>query len=118
MNMPNDQAQTPSAAAVASSDLLDELRAIISAHSPKAIYLGGSERAALQAEAEADGFVSPPTYGEPDIARLEFCGVPIYRVDSEHHIGFSSNDPSSATRPAGRVDCNRDAMAGFAAAHG
>ncbi|SRR6266481_4267306 len=28
------------------------------------------------------------------------------------------NDPSSATRPAGRVDCNRSAMAGFAAAHG
>ena len=28
------------------------------------------------------------------------------------------NDPSSATRPAGRVDCNNDAMAGFAAAHG
>ena len=28
------------------------------------------------------------------------------------------NDPSSATRPAGRVDCNREVMAGFAAAHG
>ena len=28
------------------------------------------------------------------------------------------NDPSSATRPTGRVDCNRDAHAGFAAAHG
>jgi ribosome-binding protein aMBF1 (putative translation factor) len=28
------------------------------------------------------------------------------------------NDPSSATRPAGRHDCNRSAMAGFAAAHG
>src|SRR2546426_3025250 len=28
------------------------------------------------------------------------------------------NDPSSATRPTGRVDCNSDAMAGFAAAHG
>ena len=28
------------------------------------------------------------------------------------------NDPSSATRPAGRHDCNRDAHAGFAAAHG
>ena len=29
-----------------------------------------------------------------------------------------SNDPSSATRPTGRLDCNSDAMAGFAAAHG
>ena len=28
------------------------------------------------------------------------------------------NDPSSATRPTGRTDCNRDAMAGFAAANG
>jgi hypothetical protein len=28
------------------------------------------------------------------------------------------NDPSSATRTGGRVDCNSDAMAGFAAAHG
>ena len=28
------------------------------------------------------------------------------------------NDPSSATLPAGRHDCNSDAMAGFAAAHG
>jgi hypothetical protein len=30
----------------------------------------------------------------------------------------SPNDPSSATRPTGRHDCNSDAMAGFAAAHG
>ena len=29
-----------------------------------------------------------------------------------------ANDPSSATRPASAFDCNRDAMAGFAAAHG
>ena len=28
------------------------------------------------------------------------------------------NDPSSATRRTGRNDCNRDAHAGFAAAHG
>ena len=31
---------------------------------------------------------------------------------------YSPNDPSSATRPAGRHDRNSDAMAGFAAAHG
>src|SRR6266850_6715223 len=29
---------------------------------------------------------------------------------------FPPNDPSSATRPTRRVDCNLDAMAGFAAA--
>ena len=34
------------------------------------------------------------------------------------HIAMTPNDPSSATRPTGRNDCNRDAMAGFAAAHG
>ena len=28
------------------------------------------------------------------------------------------NDPSSATRPASGHDCNREVMAGFAAAHG
>lgn len=28
------------------------------------------------------------------------------------------NGSSSATRPAGRMDCNQSAMAGFAAAHG
>ncbi len=32
-------------------------------------------------------------------------------------VGWPS-DPSSATRPTGRHDCNSDAMAGFAAAHG
>ncbi len=83
---------------IRSSDLLDDLRRIISEHRPKALYLGGAERAELQAAAEADGFVQPPTYGEPDIARLEFCGVPIYRVDSEHHIGYSSNDNLRARR--------------------
>src|ERR1051325_5625678 len=38
-------------------------------------------------------------------------------------IGFKArrrrpNDPSSATRRTGRNDCNSDALAGFAAAHG
>jgi len=35
-----------------------------------------------------------------------------------HKSVMKANDPSSATRPAGRHDCNSDAMAGFAAAHG
>jgi hypothetical protein len=44
-------------------------------------------------------------------------------IDELEGLGFTinsmqANDPSSATRPAGRHDCNRDAMAGFAAAHG
>jgi hypothetical protein len=36
----------------------------------------------------------------------------------EKSLSCSPNDPSSATRPTGRTDCNRDAHAGFAAAHG
>ena len=50
-------------------------------------------------------------------------GVPpvIYLQPGEritHVMAKWPNDPSSATRPAGRHDCNSDAMAGFAAAHG
>ena len=43
---------------------------------------------------------------------MKVCGVMV-GCDS-----VPPNDPSSATRPAGRYDCNRDAQAGFAAAHG
>jgi len=31
---------------------------------------------------------------------------------------LAPNDPSSATPPTGRVDCNQSARAGFSAAHG
>jgi len=33
-------------------------------------------------------------------------------------VFMEPNEKSSATRPAGRHDCNQSAMAGFAAAHG
>ncbi len=49
---------------------------------------------------------------------LQCCG---YLCHSIWKIGYKRNvpnDPSSATRPTGRVDCNPSAMAGFAAAHG
>ena len=35
-----------------------------------------------------------------------------------HNVSNRPNDPSSATRPTRAFDCNLDAMAGFAAAHG
>jgi len=38
--------------------------------------------------------------------------------DEMVHGVMPPNDPSSATRRTGRNDCNRDAHAGFAAAHG
>jgi hypothetical protein len=41
-------------------------------------------------------------------------GYPKYAKSDPH----GSNDPSSATRPRRAFDCNLDAMAGFAAAHG
>jgi hypothetical protein len=34
------------------------------------------------------------------------------------HAFVWPNDPSSATRPTRSFDCNSDAMAGFAVAHG
>ena len=41
-------------------------------------------------------------------------------IDDSHNVCdvVMPNDPSSATRPTGHVDCNRSAMAGFAAALG
>ena len=41
-----------------------------------------------------------------------------FRVNVCDTETLSPNDPSSATRRTGRDDCNRDAPAGFAAAHG
>ena len=45
------------------------------------------------------------------------CGFPRL-LFSYRRVAHPPNDPSSATRPTGSVDCNRSAMAGFAAAHG
>jgi hypothetical protein len=37
---------------------------------------------------------------------------------TKHEVSCWPNGRSSASRRTGRVDCNRDAVAGFAAAHG
>src|SRR5687768_9029787 len=50
--------------------------------------------------------------------RREIFAAEISVLDWFGHAFRPYNDPSSATRPAGGVDCNRSAMAGFAAAHG
>ena len=39
-------------------------------------------------------------------------------TDFIQFVFVSDNDPSSATRPTRAFDCNLDAMAGLAAAHG
>ncbi len=56
------------------------------------------------------------------------CGLCASVVKNNHRVTETTekgqtcrtppNDPSSATRPTRRMDCNLDAMAGFAAAHG
>ena len=45
-------------------------------------------------------------------------GTPIGDALNEAYSPKRPNDPSSATRPTRASDCNLDAMAGFAAAHG
>ena len=53
------------------------------------------------------------------IAQQERQRIPIAAVRSQvNAFMVTPNDPSSATRRTGRDDCNRDAPAGFAAAHG
>ena len=42
--------------------------------------------------------------------------IPMWLWES-HDVLEWPNDPSSATRPTERMDCNGSAMAGFAAAH-
>jgi hypothetical protein len=49
---------------------------------------------------------------------LRPIGILIERSARKSNREHSPNDPSSATRPTGRHDCNSNAMAGFAAAHG
>ena len=50
--------------------------------------------------------------------RLEVSATKAREDDERDPCAKRPNDPSSATRPTGRVDGNSDAMAGFAAAHG
>src|SRR5437867_2047724 len=45
-------------------------------------------------------------------------GFHVSTADSCEDCHKTPNDPSSATRPTRAFDCNRRAMAGFAAAHG
>ena len=53
------------------------------------------------------------------IAGSLFGGWLIIRCGGfKHNDAMTPNDPSSATRPTRAMDCNSDAMAGFAAAHG
>jgi hypothetical protein len=62
-------------------------------------------------------------YADPDDPRSN-CVWELLRDRFGHKcikVGIvmkSPNDPSSATRPTRACDCNLDAMAGFAAAHG
>jgi hypothetical protein len=54
-----------------------------------------------------------------EVAFLQESAVQLSRnIAMRFVVRMMPNDPSSATRRAGRNDCNRDAPAGFVAAHG
>ena len=80
--------------------------------------------AVLRAEAEGDPIGGKPGSSAMGVEKRE------HRADEPkaqggdsdllivHGVRTPPNDPSSATRPTRASDCNRDAMAGFAAAPG
>lgn len=47
----------------------------------------------------------------------ELRALPFDVARITHGVRRGPDDANSATRPAGRVDCNQSTMAGFAAAH-
>jgi hypothetical protein len=72
---------------------ITEIQEYIRREKPTAAYLGRLEMQAMVAEAESHGWVRPDCYiGNQDLARLEFCGCPIFEVISESHAGFSSHN--------------------------
>lgn len=67
-----------------------EIQEYIMRHRPAAAYLGRLEMKAMVAEAERNRYVVP-MIPEPDLRRMEFCGCPLFEVDSESHVGFGQN---------------------------
>jgi hypothetical protein len=61
---------------------------------------------------------SPVSPGKTSEILARHCGIGLEMKQECSHDAKRPNDPSSATRRAGRNDCNRDAPAGFAAAPG
>ena len=71
---------------------LDEIKAHIMRHKPSAAYLGRLEMKAMTAEAERAGYFVPNITAERDLHRMEFCGCPLFQVDSESYAGFGQNE--------------------------
>ena len=59
--------------------------------------------------------MAKPEKKEIDARKNQALAILVFALIAIPH---SANDPSSATRPTRAFDCNLDAMAGFAAAHG
>ena len=59
-------------------------------------------------------------YPDQEIPQGGFCESSLAKAieSSLRRHACPPNDPSSATRPTRASDCNREVMAGFAAAHG
>jgi hypothetical protein len=73
-----------------------EIQSYITMNKPLAIYLGRLEMEDMEREAREAGYFAP-TSPEPDLNRMEYHGVPLYRVNAESHLGFGHNASDQAT---------------------
>jgi hypothetical protein len=72
---------------------LQEIQEYIHVHRPTAAYLGRLEMQAMTTEANNNGWIRPDCFlGNNDLARMEYCGCPIFEVMSESHAGFQSRE--------------------------
>ena len=82
------------------------------------IYVGGGVVTCMKGVPHPWWNVTRTDRYSPDGVLGEATTISIWRIRLGWWRASRPNDPSSATRRAGRNDCNRDALAGFAAAHG
>lgn len=76
----------------------NEIQEYIHREKPAAAYLGRHEMQAMVAEAESHGWTRPDCFiGNSDLARMEYCGCPIFEVNSESHVGFGQNTIAMAS---------------------
>ncbi len=66
---------------------IQEIQSYNYLYKPLALYLGRLEMENIEREARQAGYFAP-TSPEPDLNRMEYCGVPLYRVNAESHLGF------------------------------
>ena len=99
-------------------------------HAPKILIEPPKPVAPLLAFGSPPSDILPALASPPDEPTMLYHGIQkdgcvstvafaaVFRRHNELLRVQRPNDPSSATRPTRAFDCNLDAMAGFAAAHG